>query len=235
MRPGSISANEIQALSIPSDATGQFDLKFLSIASPLISVDGINAGTIQTALNAIIPDGQTRFSVSQPAANLFYIEFVGPLAKEAQDPLDVDVFNQVAVANPAADLPLTGIPLEVIQQGRGTWPALLEIVFYDSAGDEITKVVPTAVTMYNDMIDGTMALDIPGWLLSATEAEEAISDPTIPIISGTLSWSTVFGDGAGSVWTFNHNLATLYPIIEVYTLSPYQRMPDNEYLTEDSG
>ncbi len=97
-------------------------------------------------------------------------------------------------------------------------------------GSEET-LIQQGVVMLNDMLDGQMALNVPGWLTSATEAA-SVSDPTVPIISGTLSHSVVIGNDVARIFTIDHDLGTTYPIVEVYTVSPFRRVPDNEYTTE---
>jgi hypothetical protein len=234
---GTGTRNEVQRVTIPDDAAGQF--AFRTMGRGLIPVATVTAQLIADTLNApfvAANPADIRFSCAAFGTDAFDITFIGAYANAAQTLLVVDMFDQVPIDAPTAKLPLTSVAIEDALDTAGSVALLFEVVAVNGAGEEST-LCQQPFTIVNDGLDAAMALDTPDWLISANEAAAAIAlDETTPVIVGTLSFRGTLGivgevDPMNALkWTVPHGLGTLFPLPIVYSFVGRRRLkPYAEY------
>lgn len=232
-RTGSTVANAIQKITIPTNAQGEFSLTWSGITSTVVPVGTATAAAIASALNLLFTDGVTRFNVTQPGVDYYYVEFVGPLAGAAQSLITVTMISQPPLITPAASLDLNVPGLEVALDGAASVKMRLEIEI-DSGGPGTP--IQTDVTILAQMIDDTMTLANHDPLFTeqqATTIEAPNTAEAAQTIIGMLGYlNNSVGDTVATSVTINHNLATTSVFIEVIDNNTKIRLPDNGYTAE---
>ena len=240
IRAGTTAQNCIQSVTIPTTATGSFTLKFNTNATTLLPCSAYNTSTdasaqLAAALNGIYSDTQVRFNVTRSATGIYYVECVGPLAKQVVALFGVEMFDQEPVNTPAASLALNGVSIELALHGSPKQTFVFELEITD--GNGTTTAVQRSITIINDMIDSAMAIGAdPNWLVPADPSYPPY-DPAGQTIMAPGAYVTPVGSGTGqgtggTSYVVTHNLGTLNCIVEVReTGGTHHRLPDNTYVT----
>jgi hypothetical protein len=227
---GNGTRNEVQRLIVPAGASGQF--AFTSHGRGLIPIAEVTAARIADTLNApylAALSSDRRFAVRNVATGVYDIEFIGAFAASDQDPLAVEMFDQVALETPEALLALTGPGIEEALDGAPEVTLIFEVTAVDSAGKETTLCHQPCLVV-NDGLDGEMSSDTPKWKKPAEEAAQAeAEDEKKPIIYGSMAWRGALGDGEQigdefRVWDIVHGLGTLDPFPVVFNLVTRRRL-----------
>ena len=239
-REGSDLQNEIQSLKVPDPAKAveTFALVFAGLRTRALSVAGLTADQIQDALDQLYPDERSKFSVSDvsPATGKrreFQIEFIDTLKLSDQPEIEVEPLGALVAEVPTATLSLLNPGLEIALDGKLFLDdLLLELVVKDGDGKERTLLSQVKVRINNDMIDAAMVeYHRPAW---EEEGAGIPEDEDYPLMFGTVSTAAIVGDAVHQVYDYGHGLGTSTPCVFVFdlSLSPTQRVPDDQYTTE---
>ena len=220
--------SEVQKLTIPADAQGEFTLTFGTLTTLVIPVATASATVIAAALNAMFSDGVTRFTVIQPGSNYYYIQFVGPLALTTFAAMTVTMLSQPPQITPAAalDLNVPGIQIALVGQSSVDMVLQLEII----NGTPGTPIL-LPVTINAALLDSEMALAVdPHWLSDNISGLSIPNNPTQAVAVGLLGYQEPeVGDTVATSFTVNHNLGTVDVFIEVIDNNTKIRLPDDQY------
>jgi len=86
---GSSQTNAIQAITlIGTPTSGTFSLRYAGYGTAGLAYN-ITAAALETALEAVTSIGAGNVSVTEPTDNTYYVEFIGDLAGQAVEPLEV--------------------------------------------------------------------------------------------------------------------------------------------------
>lgn len=159
VRGGSALRNEVQRITVPSNAIGSFALDWLAVAGVIIPVSTVTAAAIEAAINdpfyALNSDDK-RFPVTNPATGVFDIEFVGQYAQTAGLSLiGIEMFDQVPIDTPVGNMSLDNQAIEDFLDGAASGRALFEIRAY--ADGNKTMLAHQMATILNDGIDSEVA------------------------------------------------------------------------------
>ena len=224
VRVGTATRNEYQRVSVPANSQGEFSLTWRGLTTAVIPVSTVSATLISDALNNLFSDGVTRFSVTQPGKNYFYVEFVGPLALQSHPLMSVTMESQPPLETPTATLDLGGPGFALALNGGMSTKMRLEIEIND--GQPGTPI-QSDVTILAAMIDSQMALYRPPWWLDNATEIPADSGQTLIGARGYLAPEV--GDGVALNFTITHNLGTLSPIIQLIDNTSNIVLPDTMY------
>jgi len=238
VRVGSVTRNEVQRVTIPGGAVGQFALDFSGLSGELIAVSGVKTSTISTALNdpyTSVNAGDVRFSVTNPAAGVFDIEFIGAFAKATQPLFTVEMFDQVPTDLPQAEMQVTSLRVEDLLDTAASAGLLFEVAAFDANGEKTTLFQQPA-TIVNNAIDATAITQSQQQLLTRTETVYQYVDPTQPMLYG-LFGRTWTPDQSAQDYTFEHDFNTWKPVVEVYRKTSddpevWTRVPSNQYTVD---
>ncbi len=224
-RAGTLLANCIQLLTIPTGAVGSLNLKYLGTATRVLEVSKLTAATVEAALNELFTDGATapRFRCFQAGTNGIQIECIGALAKTDVAGIDLDLYGQVPLATPEAEFAITNLPIEIAVAAKDEIALVFEVVAINSEGrfhrllHRTCKVVNTLIDPETSAAIGVAATRYSTVFVSADEEGAAE-------IIGSRS-ASVIAPGSGTVETggtyevnFTHPLNTLTPVIDVFEL-----------------
>ena len=212
--------NEIQALYVPPNFRGTYQLRYGYGKTILLDpTDG--ATQLQDALDTILAmacpagTGESAGSctVTNPASNIAHIEFKGGLAGMDLDPLVVQVFSAPA-GDWTFDLPLNFAELREAMRDKDsiTVPFEAEADFYlnssdHTAGTVTRKLWRTTVTIKRPLIWPDMAV-VPGvdWLFP--NPVDYLPFSADQVITGQQHYATTLGDGSAKTFVLTHGLAT---------------------------
>lgn len=232
-RTGSTVANAIQKITIPAAAQGEFSLTWSGFTSTVVPVGTATPAAIASALNLLFTDGVTRFAVTQPGVDYYYVEFVGPLAGATQSLITITMISQPPLITPAATLDLNVPGIAVALDGAPSVKMRLEIEI-DNGGPGTP--IQTDVTIQAQMIDDTMTLANHDPLYTeqqATTIEAPNTAEAAQTIIGMLGYlNNSVGDTVATAVNIHHNLATTSVFIEVIDNNTKIRLPDNGYTAE---
>lgn len=232
VQAGSGVLSEIQKITVPPNATGEFTLTFGALTTLVIPVADVTAAAIATALNNLFSDGITRFTVIQPGSNYYYVQFVGPLALTTYAAMTVTMISQPPQITPAASLSLNVPGIEVALAGAKSVQMVLEIEINDG---EPGTPVQVPVTVNAAMLDSQMALAVsPTWLSQQAEALAAApsNNPNLAVIGMVGYEDPNVGDTVALQWTITHNIGTRFVLIEVVDNNTNIVLPDSEYTAQ---
>jgi hypothetical protein len=209
---GEIEWNEIQALTVPPQFRGAYQIKRADTfaKSGLLSVgDGIEeiAEAIQPLADE---DGQ--FNVTNPLTNVAHIEFAGAMGGIDQDPLIVEV-----VTAPPGDVTfdLNLATAEIANLLRSTpvvenLPLEIEVTYAGADESEPLRVwtYRTEVTLRRELIHDELAtVRNIDWLRPPLPADYVPFTPD-QVITGNQHYVTSFGDGGSTTFVIDHHLGT---------------------------
>lgn len=202
--------NEVQRLRIPPEFRGTFQIARGFKKTDLLSVeDGVEE--IAEALKKIADDDGV-FLVTNPTGNDIHIEFSGTsMEGQNQDLLVVSVYD-APPGDPTFTLSLNTAELSTLLNNAKSEKLPLEIhlVLVDEQDEELT----TKNTFRSD-VEVIRKVGFEG--MAEAQDIDHIRPPLprnyVPftvdqINSGILHYSTTFGDGAETEFTFDHNLAS---------------------------
>ena len=197
--------NEIQTLHVPPEFLGTYQLRKGFAKTALLSLDD-GVDTIQPAM-AILGDG---FSVTLPVSYNFNVEFINDLAGQAQDLLEIQVanapegdltlnlpFGLESLASLLRDKPSVTLPLDVVADVADDDDVITSVLLFRI---EVTIQRPL-------MWDGLATVPDVDWLRPPSPIDY-VPFTTDQVITGTQSYVTTLGDGAATVFTRDHGLAT---------------------------
>ena len=227
--------NEVQAVKVPAGFTGTYYLKFEGRATIMLSQDD-DATAIETALNNLFSDGQTRFAVTNPEAYNAYIEFKGPLAGQPQDLLVAEV-GSVEPGDLTFSLDLNTAEVFAALRDVPTVSAQFEVELEIANDDDLPETPGKIITLFSESI--TITRELQWHEMAAAAGIDWLRPPQprdyIPftrdqIITGSQHYVGVFGDGTAHEFTIDHNLGTdaLHLTLRENT-SNGRRIADTEY------
>lgn len=227
--------NEVQAVTVPASFRGTYDLKFEGRATIMLSQDD-DPTAIETALNNLFTDGQTRFAVTNPEPYNAYVEFKGPLAGQPQDLLIAEV-GSVEPGDLTFSLDLN--TAEVFAALRDTDQVEMQFeVELEIANDDDPPETPgKIITLFRESV--TLVRELQWEEMAAAAGIDWLRPPQpvdyIPftrdeIITGSQHFVGVIGDGAAREFTVDHNLGTdALHITLRENASNGRRIADTEY------
>jgi len=229
VRAGTGARNEVQKITIPAGAQGEFSITWSGLTTAIVPVPTATSTAIAAAMNDLYSDGVERFRVTKPGARYYYVEFVGPLEKADQALLTITMESQPVIETPTGSLPLNGPGVEAALDGKAEVPMRLEIEIIDG-GDSGTPV-QTDITVVNDMIDDPMAIATdPDWLEQLVDPVAWVEHDHSQIIIGLRNYVVGVGDAVLSTYNITHNLATLNVHVTVRENGgTNHRIPDDTY------
>lgn len=213
-RAGSSIRNEVQRLTIPSDAVGGFASTVGGFSTKIVQVATATAATIAAALNepfTSVLASDIRFSVTNPSRGIFDVEFIGAYEKASQSLLSISMFDQVAIDTPVALLPLTSLAIEDLLDGAPSVKAVFEIVAADEDGRETTLVQKECVIL-NDGLDAGVGTFIDQ-IATRIETVTVYPAETDPVVIARMGQAfNVPGDADDEItatdYTFVHGFGT---------------------------
>jgi hypothetical protein len=227
--------NEVQAVTVPASFRGTYDLKFEGRATIMLSQDD-DPTAIETALNNLFTDSQTRFAVTNPEPYNAYVEFKGPLAGQPQDLLVAEV-GSVEPGDLTFSLDLN--TAEVFAALRDTDQVEMQFeVELEIANDDDPPETPgKIITLFRESV--TLVRELQWEEMAAAAGIDWLRPPQpvdyIPftrdeIITGSQHFVGVIGDGAAREFTVDHNLGTdALHITLRENVSNGRRLCDTEY------
>lgn len=229
VRGGTGSRNEVQRISVPTGAQGEFSMTWSGLTTAIVPVLQATSAAIARALNDLYDDGVERFRVTQPGARFFYVEFVGPLAKAAQSLMTITMESQPVIETPTGKIPLNGPAVEYLLDGAPEREVSLEIEIIQDG--ESGTPIQTPLLLVNDMIDDPMAIENdPAWLEELVDPVARADHDASQVIVGERNYISTVGDAVVSLYEITHNLGTLNVHVTVRENGgTNRRVPDNEY------
>ena len=209
---GTIIWNEIQALTVPNNFRGTYQLRYGYAKTDLLDLTA-GAAEITAALNAMLAPLGGTVNVTNPTSSVAHIEFRGALAGIDLDPLEVQVYS-APPGDWTFDLDLT--KAEVFEALRAASPIVVpfeaEADFYidpadHSLGTRTRKLWNTTLTIKKPLIYPDMGV-VPGvdWLWNNPRTYIPFSADQV--ITGQQHYVHVIGDGAAMTFDIAHGLAT---------------------------
>jgi len=229
VRAGTGTRNEVQRISIPLGALGEFSITWNGLATAILPVSSLTSAKIAGVMNDLFTDGAERFRVTQPSARYYYIEFVGPLAMAAQALLEITMENQPLLETPVGKLPLTGPGVEVALDGKPSADMMIEIELIN-AGESGTPVL-APITVINDMIDDPMAIaNDPAWLEEQLDPVAWLEHDHSQVFHGERHYVALVGNDVLGIFVYEHNLGTNRLHVTLWENGGTNlRVPDNLY------
>ena len=227
--------NEVQAIKVPAGFSGTYYLKFEGRATIMLSQDD-DATAIETALNNLFSDGQTRFAVTNPEPYNAYVEFKGPLEGQPQDLLVAEV-GSVEPGDLTFSLDLNTAEVFAALRDVASVTAQFEIELEIANDDDPPETPGKIVTLFRESI--TIIRELQWHEMAAAAGIDWLRPPQpreyIPftrdqIITGSQHYVGVIGDGVAREFTLDHNLGTdaLHITLRDNT-SNGRRLADTEY------
>lgn len=227
--------NEIQAVKVPASFRGTYYLKFEGRATTYFSTDD-DPTAIETALNALFTDGQTRFAVTNPEPYNAYVEFKGPLAGKPQDLLVAEV-GSVEPGDLTFSLDLNTAEVFASLRDAASVSAQFEVELEIANDDDPPETPGKIITLFRESV--TIVRELQWEEMAAAAGIDWLRPPQpvdyIPftrdqVITGSQHYLTAIGDGAARVFTLDHNLGTdaLHITLRENT-SNGRRIADTEY------
>lgn len=232
VRAGTGTRNEVQRITIPVGALGEFSITWNGLTTAILPVSGLTSTKIATALNDLFTDGAERFRVTQPSTRYYYVEFVGPLALGAQDLMEINMENQPLLETPVGKIPLTGPGVEIALDGKPEIAMSIEVEVIN--GGESGTPVLAPITVLNDMIDDPMAIATdPAWMEEQRDPVAWLDHDHSQIIYGERHYVALVGDGVVDTAVYTHNLGTTRLHVTLWENGGDNlRVPDNLYSTK---
>lgn len=202
---------EIQSLSLPPNFRGIYQIRRGFKRTTELSLED-GPEEIEAAL-AAIADDEGSFRVTNPAANVAHISFLGSMSGIAQDLLEIVVF-----AAPEGDASFTlNLNTAEVYAALRKSPEIkpifeIEAVIQDDNDEEITYVhtlhrgtVTLARKMHWDGLEVAAGIN---WLRPPYGISYVPFTPD-QIINGTRNYVAPFGDGIAFTFEISHNLDSL--------------------------
>jgi hypothetical protein len=209
-----VVTTEIQSLKVPTGWSGTFALSFQGLQTIFFSADsGIQ--DYQDGLNALYSDGIQRFKVTNPVLEEAYIEFVGPLAGQAFDPLGVIIgITKPGDVTFTIDLNTAEVNAAIRTAPKG-FPAIMEVILEVANPTDPPETPGQRFVLFQAPVTILPELQWPGlvstapidWLIPP-QTEDFIPFTPDQIITGSQYYVQVFGTGSNSEYVFPHNLGT---------------------------
>ena len=227
--------NEVQAVKVPAGFSGTYYLKFEGRATIMLSQDG-DATAIETALNNLFSDGQTRFAVTNPEPYNAYVEFKGPLAGMPQDLLVAEV-GSVEPGDLTFSLDLNTAEVFAALRDVASVTAQFELELEIANDDDPPEILGKIITLFRENV--TIVRELQWREMAAAAGIDWLRPPQprdyIPftrdqIITGSQHYVGVIGDGILREFTIDHNLGTDALHITLHeNASNGRRIADTEY------
>jgi len=232
VRAGTGTRNEVQRISIPVGAVGEFSITWSGLTTAILPVSGLTAAKIAGVLNDLFTDGAERFRVTQPSARYYYVEFVGPLALTEQALMEINMENQPLLETPVGEIPLTGPGVEVALDGKPEVAMAIEVEVIN--GGKSGTPVQAPITVLNDMIDDAMAIaNDPAWLEEQRDPVAWLEHDHSQMFYGERHYVAIVGDGILGEFVYEHNLGTTRLHVTLWENGGTNlRVPDNLYETK---
>jgi len=229
VREGTGTRNEVQRITIPAGAVGEFSITWSGLTTAILPVRNLTSAKIATALNDLFTDGAERFRVTQPSARYYYVECVGPLALAAQALMEINMENQPVLETPVGKIPLTGPGVEVALEGKADVTMAIEIEVINEG--ESGTPVQAPITVLNDMIDDPMAIaNDPAWLEEQLDPVAWLEHDHSQVFHGERHYVAIVGDGVLGQFVYEHNLGTKRLHVTLWENGGTNlRIPDNLY------
>lgn len=201
--------NELQALTIPANFRGTYQIRSGDYARTSLLSTSDGAEEIATALAELADDGE-EFIVTNPEANVAHIEFAGDMGGAAQSLLTVDVFNA-----PEGDITFT-LDLDTADLAallRDAESVELPIEVEAEIQDEDTPSTTYTRKLYSGEITINRPLNFDG--ISTAASVDWLNPPSndryegwdlSQVSNGQLHYSETIGDGAADTFIVAHNL-----------------------------
>jgi len=222
------SWNEVQRLYVPPQFRGTYQIRRGYGKTSLLSRDD-GPTEIADALKSLADDDGT-FEVTNPAAQVAHIEFTGSMGGIDQPPLEIEIFDA-----PEGDLTFT-LSLDTAELAaalRATGEVKLQLEVEAVVEDEQDSDLTNTLTLIRTEVTVQAELN---WAGLGTEADVDWLRPPLPrdyvpftpdqVITGNQHYQTTLGDGAVSVFTVDHNLAT-----EAVHVALRENKPDGKLLS----
>ncbi|XHR30422.1 MAG: hypothetical protein ACFUZC_07635 [Chthoniobacteraceae bacterium] len=227
--------NEIQAVKVPASFRGTYCLKFDGRSTIYFSKDD-DPTAIETALNNLYTDGQTRFAVTNPEPYNAYVEFKGPLAGLPQDLLVAEV-GSVEPGDLTFSLDLNTAEVFAALRNSASVSVQFEVELEIANDDDTAETPGKTVTLFREAV--TIVRELQWAEMAAAAGIDWLRPPQpvdyIPftrdeIITGSQHYTAVIGDGIAREFTLDHNLGTdaLHITLRENT-SNGRRIADTEY------
>ena len=205
--------NEVQAVKVPAGFSGTYYLKFEGRATIMLSQND-DATAIETALNNLFSDGQTRFAVTNPEPDNAYVEFKGPLAGMPQDLLVAEV-GSVEPGDLTFALDLNTAEVFAALRDVPSVTAQFEVELEIANDNDPPEVSGKIITLFRESV--TIVRELQWHEMAAAAGIDWLRPPQprdyIPftrdqIINGSQHYVGVIGDGVLRAFTIDHNLGT---------------------------
>lgn len=205
---GEASWNEIQALFLPPDFRGVYQIRRGFQRSTMLDItDGPNE--IQEAIENLADDNG-EFIVTNPTTNTAHIEFSGEMGGEGQDPLEIEVFS-APEGDTTFTLDLGTAELAAVLRDVESvvLPIEIEADIEDENDDQITytrKIYVGEVTLRRELHWEELSTSaVINWL------RPPLPDRYIPydysqVANGQLHYAISAGDGTSAPIVVDHNL-----------------------------
>lgn len=228
--------NEIQAIKVPASFRGTYCLKFEGRSTIYFSTDD-DPTAIETALNNLFTDGQTRFAVTNPEPYNAYVEFKGPLAGLPQDLLVVEV-GSVEPGDLTFSLDLNTAEVFAALRDAASVSAQFEVELEVANDDDLPETPGKIITLFRESV--TVVRELQWAEMAAAAGIDWLRPPQpvdyIPftrdeIITGSQHYVAVIGDGVAREFTLDHNLGTdALHITLRENVSNGRRIADTKYM-----
>jgi hypothetical protein len=236
-----VDTNEVQSLAVPAAFNGTYYLIWNFQSSQLIGTSAAPSD-IAAALNGMFTDGVTRFSVTNPEAQVVYIEFVGPLSSAPQPLIQVSV-NSFAPGdlNFTLDLDTPGVAaaLRASPTAAFTFEVRAEVCAdgTDASDPDVPAElvtlfqVPVTITREQGYSELETVPDID-WITPPTARSYVPFNPD-QVITGQQFYVCAIGDGASLSFNIAHGLGTdsLHCTVR-QNMTGGIRIPDSGYTLE---
>jgi hypothetical protein len=203
---GETTWNEIQALSVPPEFRGSYQIRRGFIRGTQLS----RADGVDQIAGSIVELGS--FKVTNPTANTANIEFVDDDGGQVQDLLEVVVFNA-----PPGDLTFT-LTLDrpelltvLRKRAEITLPMHCRLTVDNEDGDGVRKVLAFSVpvTIRRPLVwDDMEEVQEIDWLRPPSPQDYRGYDPSTVITGTGQFYPTLLGDGEATEFTITHGLGT---------------------------
>ena len=227
--------NEVQAVKVPAGFSGTYYLKFEGRATIMLSQDD-DATAIETALNNLFSDGQTRFAVTNPEPYNAYVEFKGPLAGMPQDLLVAEV-GSVEPGDLTFSLDLNTAEVFAALRDVASVTAQFEVELEIANDNDPPETPGKIITLFRESV--TIVRELQWQEMAAAAGIDWLRPPQPrdytpftrdQIITGSQHYVGVIGGGSLREFTIDHNLGTdaLHITLRENT-SNGKRLADTEY------
>ena len=208
--------NEVQKIHVPKTFEGTYYVTFDYRTSSLL---GTTDGPVEiaAALNAMWPDGGTRFLATLPEDNEVYVEFVGPLKACGQDMISVTV-NTFKAGDMTFDFNLDNADLASALRANASLQAPMEVeleVVGDDEDPDDPDVPSRTMTLFSapativrEQIWKELATLPPINWIRPPQPRNYIPYNSSQVITGTQFYVATIGNGTATTIVLDHNLGT---------------------------